>query len=234
MSYFYDGTTAYHERTASVPTPSVPFSMSIWIKITALGAAHTAMSLVDNSGFVDYFALRIGTTGTVVAQHRTIANGSFSATSAALVTAGNWFQIGAVFASGTSRSVYVNGVNKVTDTNTVGAFGNTPNVIRLAARTGGSPELFNGRLAYGAMWPGVALSDSDMLLLASNPPSAVQSGSLTPYYPLDTNQGTSTYPDSSSNHYDLTDNGATFDSDNPVFTFVPPPVYFRRNVLMQF
>jgi hypothetical protein len=79
------------------------------------------------------------------------------------VSVGTWNHVLAVFASSTSRSVYLNGANKGTDaTSTPGALTNS----RIGATTSAA-SFFLGAIAYVTV-RNVALSDADALALYNN------------------------------------------------------------------
>ena len=88
---------------------------------------------------------------------------SGAATTAASVSANTWVHIAGVWASLSSRSVYLNGANKVTNTTTVNSLTTGYTFI------GGDnvyPNPCNGLIAFAGIW-NIALSDADIASLAA-------------------------------------------------------------------
>jgi hypothetical protein len=112
-------------------------------------------------------------------------NGFRVAQSVATVSTGAWQSAGAVWASATSRSVYVNGANKVTNTQTsavtftdLDRTGVGVNIV------GGFTELFDGRLAHPTVWKAELTDDEFAALHAGIHPTRIRPASLVSYWSL--------------------------------------------------
>jgi hypothetical protein len=162
-----------------------PLSICAWIKPTAQTAAAVRVVGLyqDTPATAGIFSLRLETTGAPTAQTYDGTTNAL-ATGATLVTAGVWQHVAATYASASSRSVYLNGANKVTNTATA-----TPtNVVETdigALWNASAPLLFfDGSLAEIATWS-VALTDTDVAVLALGvSPLFVRPDALISYWPL--------------------------------------------------
>lgn len=219
MSYSFNGTSSYMARTASLPFTGPSASIALWVKNAVLtGIRTTYVQLLASSAGTNAVRLGHGTTNLGSAEHRTTANGVglANANSANIMVANTWTHVAGVYSNGSLRSVFVNNV-KFSDTTVVGAYSATINTLRLGNHNS-SPsdtEWLNGLLAYVGLW-NVALTDSDITALQTAAPDVAQSTGLAAYYSFATDKGSSTYADDVGT-YNLTNNGATFSSDMPVF-----------------
>ena len=123
-------------------------------------------------------------------------------------TAGTWYSACAVFASATSRSAYINGGSKATDTTS--RTETTLNETLIGAFVNNGPtysQFFGGGLADAAIW-NVALSDAEVALLEVMPPFAMRPDALVGYWPL-FGDAASPEPDFSGRANTLTITGTT-------------------------
>jgi concanavalin A-like lectin/glucanase superfamily protein len=178
---FVFNTGQYLDR-AGVPVSAPPLTLSIWVNMASY--AQFAGSLSNTSGN-NWFNIGSygGSPGSTVGYQYDGTNIGTAITSA--IPTGVWAHLCAVFTNNGSRSVFLNGAAKVTDTTTVSAI--TVNRTMVAtAYVGGSvfAPNFGGDIAEFAVY-NAALTDAEVALLAAgNPASAVRAANLAAYYPL--------------------------------------------------
>src|SRR4051794_13511326 len=98
---------------SGVPVSAVPLTLACWYKPASLPGSNQTLICLDDGSASNFFALRVtATTGTINAT--CTPSGSASTVSAASV--GTWVHCGAVFASTTSRTPYLNGTAGAADT----------------------------------------------------------------------------------------------------------------------
>lgn len=211
MSRNLNGTSDSLSSSVS-PISTFPFSVNIWFKPDTL----------SGGGEIDLFSCHDnGVTSNVV---RLFLNGADNyrvnlglydgaydfAAATGNPSTGAWQMATIVATSASNYSAFYNAGGKTTNT--------TANSINLAAMdrltlgrvSFSAANFFDGLIGYGAVWNGVALSDSQVTELFTKGPLLV--GSPTAYWPLTSNA--SPEPDDVGSN-DLTVTGAAFDSDNP-------------------
>lgn len=223
MSYLFADPNSLSVEVAVAS--GAPVSMACWFKSTSITANQVLMAIVDKDVDLEYF--RLAADGNVAGDPvRASASNAPATTGIAATTAGYtadvWQHAGAVFASTSSRSAYLNGGSKGTDTTSVTPVNlDRTSIGRFMRLTQGGTTL--GRIAYPSVWT-TALTDGEMATLAAGAlPTSVQPGSQVDYWDLLANANDSV----GANH--LTVNGATLDGDNPDVGVVP--MRSRRIVL---
>lgn len=103
---------------------SMPFSVSAWVKIDALGSVgHVIWSQADAASTTDRHALCVDSTNSFKFSALSTSTGATSfnnsALSVAAAAAGFWYHLVGVWVSITSRTLYVNGVFQSTNTASV-------------------------------------------------------------------------------------------------------------------
>lgn len=138
---------------------AMPLTIACWFNATALDNAHRMVSLTDGSTN-NRFQVGISVGNAVLAL---IASGgsSANATSSATITAGTWFHCAAVFASATSRTVYLNGGNSGTNATNL-----TPSGLNVTVLGNDGTTTCNGTIAWPAIW-NAALSNGEIAALAT-------------------------------------------------------------------
>lgn len=176
-------------RAASAVATAAPLTMACWAKTSLTGTAQGVAGIYNSASAANrnLFRLSLGNTNAATA---VTADGSTSnnATSSTTISANTWFHICGVFASATSRAVYLNGGGKGTDVvSTVPSGLNrtsiglqndnaTVNLPFAAAGTGDIAEL--------VVW-NIALSDTDVAALANGThPFLVHPEAIVGYWPL--------------------------------------------------
>lgn len=160
-------TSGQYLTVASVPVTAVPLTLAAWVKPAAVAADQCFLALENSASNVNFFKLMYrGAGGGVSANHRSTASGGSEAFSSAL-SAGAMQHVCAVFETNSSRSAYMNGGAKGTNT----AANSTPSSINLLsigrANSNGTPEdFFVGDAAEFVIW-GAALTDSEVAALGA-------------------------------------------------------------------
>lgn len=213
---FTRASSHYLEHAAAV-VGSAPLTMACWGRYPTLaaGVGSTLMAISRDAGNVrDAFVLDILEGGTDTVRALAGAGGvNANGTINFAVAADTWFHAGAVFASTTSRTAYLNGTAGSANTTSIApsslnrtAFGRIPNFQSAAI------NYWNGDLAEAGVWS-VALSAADMAMLAAGvSPLLVRPDALVAYTPLLGQYSPETSPRGG---YDFTVTGASASSSHP-------------------
>jgi hypothetical protein len=214
-SYVFTKASSHYMQLATAVVTGPPATLMVWLD--ADGAAQdSALLAVGNSAAssriqlsiesdLDASATSFNTTPTAQSSQRGNINSS------------QWEHIAGVFASSTSRTVYLNGVAGTANTSSsvVAGFNNT---ILGARYTGGTRGAYlEGKLSHVAIW-NIVLSGAEIATLAAGAnPQSVQLANLVFYVPL--NQSGATTDIISSNA--LTVSGPTFSTNGPTVAAYP-------------
>lgn len=177
---FVSASSQYLERTGALVIAH-PFTVSAWVRRDA-NVAATIFSIMTSVTASNGFRLEINGARSV----RAIAIGIGTGVAATVATASEnvWHHVAAVFESTTSRHVYLNGGNKVTNT-TSASPGVNPDVTTIGRIGGHTPATYwTGDIAELTVW-NVVLTDQEVAILAKG----IRSRRLRPinciaYYPL--------------------------------------------------
>lgn len=185
------GSASNYFSSAGSPIVGAPVSMSCWFTANSLTAGNVLIS-IDTNGATDHFMM-LSAQGDlsgdpVIADAYDFSNESFAQTSLAYSTTSRWQHAAAVFASNSSRTVYLNGSNSGTDTVTVNAVVSYLRLGCLRTNSGGITNVLNGAMAEAAIWA-AALTDDEIRMLASargrDMALKVRRNALVGYWPLD-------------------------------------------------
>jgi len=176
--YFDSGNDEYLEYTAGAVVADVPFSMSAWVKRSALNDWNVVMSIADKDA-THYHALICQQGEVEVLTY----DGTTRDAETNVDTANEWNHVCGVWANATSRSVYIHGGNKTTNV-TNATIVNIDN-LKIGVSADSTPfGYFDGNIAEAAIW-GVALTDEDVAILAKGySPLFVKPSGLVGYWPL--------------------------------------------------
>lgn len=191
-----------------------PLTMACWMKTSTYGMSPRALMLLatGTTSIDDGWRLEIGDNSTaakIVAATR--RNSTALGVSPVAVADANWHHAAGVFLNSNSRSAYLDGANKGTNTGSA-----TPNPTQdglyIGERNQGSAD-FNGSIAHPAIW-NVALSDDEIAALGAGKlsPLAIRPQNLVfyaPYLGRDASEIDIMYGRM------LTVTGATASDDNP-------------------
>ena len=170
-------------RTMTIPVTAKPVTLAGWYKTTsdALMQTPICISNAANNEFI-LAMLRGAEAGDPAAVMEYAAAWKWSPTIGYTVDV--WQHIAVTFVSATERSVFLNGANKVTNTDAQDVnFALFDQILIGTHKTvGGTP--FAGRLAHVAIWS-TELTDAEILSLANGAlPSSIQAASCEAYWPL--------------------------------------------------
>jgi Concanavalin A-like lectin/glucanases superfamily len=168
-----------HISAASAPNLPFPFTLSCWFYPTA---STTTVPFAIRNG-ASYYAgiFTIATSNHLRAQ---IDGGGGAAIAETTVgfTLNTWNHACAVFAGGNSRTIYLNGGNKVL--NIAGALAQVMNATDVGYYGGGPSLYFDGKIAEAVIWSD-ALTDDEVLALARGMHhQRVHPGHVVLYWPL--------------------------------------------------
>jgi len=125
-----------------------PFTMSIVLSTTSPGLA-AAIDLADSGAGASNCSIRINTDDTIQVSIR--SGGGFNAAGNIIGNSGNVIHAVAVFASATSRSIYINGTLNATNTTNTSFF--TPNRFTIGRFGDQTPSSFiTGDMAKARVW----------------------------------------------------------------------------------
>lgn len=156
-----------------------PFTVSAWCRVTTLATNQFIASIGEGGSVNNYHGIRFSSGNKAEAFSRDTGNGI--ATGTTTITTGVSYHVCGVFASTTSRSIYLNGTSEATNTTTISI--TSADTTAIASRpNGGLP--WNGVIWDVAFWD-VALSTPEVAALAKGfSPLLVRGASLIQYYPL--------------------------------------------------
>jgi len=177
--------TGYSYFQGTVPVTAAPFTMACWFNVTDITAGHCLMSLGDfNTNNYHYMAAN-GDVASDPLKCTTKAGGADNtATTAGSYSASTWQHACAVFASATSRTIYLNGGNSGTNTGSA-----SPTGIDYIAigRIRVSNNWFNtwtgGSFAECAIWNAALNTDEVAALAKGFSPSKIRPQNLVFYVP---------------------------------------------------
>jgi hypothetical protein len=187
MARNFPNSTASRLTLASSAITAAPVTIVAWVRLTAVGTVGRVIAGVNNSASAsarNAFQLVMNTTETILA--RTGDGASFnSSETAGTLTAGAWAHAGAVFASATSRTAYLDGTAATPDTNSRVPSGINQTTIGLTSHSSGTlANPWNGEIAEVGIWD-VALGDAEMKALAKGiSPLLIRPASLVYYWPI--------------------------------------------------
>lgn len=215
MSVVLDSTSNQYLRTTTVPVTSKPVTLAAWYKTTsnALMQTPVCISNAANNEFI-LAQLRGAVAGDYVAVQEYATAWKWSPTIG--YTINTWQHVAVVFYSATDRRVFLNGANKVTNTETQDVdFDLFDQVLVGTHKTvGGTP--FAGKLAEIAIWS-TDLTDAEILELAEGTLSdSIQATDLGAYWKLKSDAKDSVGSNDLTLH-----NAPTWDSTDspPVFNY---------------
>ncbi len=153
-SILFDGTDDYSLHS-SVST-AWPVTMSCWVKFDTVASTQTQMAQSDVSASNQFFGIAAGVDAGNFKQRIFNYNGTYSqAVGTTTLTAGTWYYFTGVFASNTSKRMYLNGVLEC-ELTTSGAIGTGLDTLSISSyqRGGGSPSgaYHDGNIACGSVY----------------------------------------------------------------------------------
>lgn len=185
MAYSFNGSTQYLSALTGDLFADLPITLACWFRTSSNTANQGLLSVVDNATGVQ--GVRLTAQGAVAGDPvRILALGSATAT--ADTTTGyainTWTHACGVFASATSRTVYINGGSAGTNTTSVTATGEN-RLFMGAIRSGASfIQYLSGSIAEVGVWNAALTAAEVQSLAAGASPRLIRPESLTVYAPL--------------------------------------------------
>jgi hypothetical protein len=169
---------------------AAPATLACFARTSITGVSQRLLGLHNSASASNRNYLRLGiTAANEVVAVAADASGTSDAASVATISANTWHHFCAVFGSTTSRSVYLDGANKVTDSANRPAPTGVNRVavgVDFVSGSAGNPLAPSGTglIAEVGIW-NVALSDEDVAALAKGiPPIMIRPQNLVAYLPL--------------------------------------------------
>ena len=171
MAYDFTAASSQYLSTASAPVTDVPLTICCWAKTASV--AFQGLVSVGSDDVTNQWFYRInigGASGTdLIAQvsnlTAVVAN---NAVATAAVSTNTWFHAAGIFASDASRTVYLNGGNSATNTNSVDVDATKITEVRFGRRhliTSNNTGFLNGQIADVGIW-NAALTAAEIASLA--------------------------------------------------------------------
>jgi hypothetical protein len=180
MAYEFNGTNQFL-LSASAPVTAAPLTLACWFNPDLL---HTgALCAVQSFSAPNWFALFTDNTGKVIASTVFSGNGS-AATTTANYSTGSWNHCCGVFSSSTSRTIYLNGANSVTNTQSRTPTGVNQTVIGARRFSGAYSAFSDGQIAEVGIWNAALTAEEVGSLAKGMTCDKVRPQSLVFYAPL--------------------------------------------------
>lgn len=211
MALDFNGTTQYLSQN-SCPITAYPLTIAAWFNSDSTSNTRCITQAVGKNGSNGNQSLRMSGNN-LQANSNDGAGASQNAQTSAAFSAGVWNHGCAVFAANNSRSIYLNGGNKQTNTSTVNMIA-SPDRMNIAQQQSstGTSLFFDGRIQEVGIWS-VVLDDSEIAALAKGVcPLLIRPTGLLAYYPLFGNL--SPEPDRWKNRLDMTLNNTPLKADH--------------------
>lgn len=211
MAHLYRAANSQHHIAEKAVASGVPMTLSAWVVVNSLLADMFAIA-IGHASTASMFGIYVRPAGTVRAYVHDDSFFGVAATSSSVVTVGKPAHIAAVYAANNSRSVYVNGGNKATDTSSLSAGSLNRTVYGQDFAGGASEAPFDGTV-IPAVW-NVALTDGEIFQLAQGAhPETIRPENLVSYLPIE---------DYAAGVFDQ--RGNVFRPVNQPKAVIPPPV----------
>jgi hypothetical protein len=242
MARSFNGSNQYLSAGKTHDVKSLPFTMACWFNVVDVTNSYTLMALSQSGTDFDFAMIQsrgaeAGHPVSAVYEHSFDSGQTGRAYTSTSITANKWEHACGVFTSQTSRSAYLNGGGKVTNTTGVTAMSiDSDQTIVGALRRNAIIQYTNGRIAFPCIWD-VALSDDEVLSLARGThPSLIRPQNIVALWDL--TGGFSPEPDRFG-RFGLTLNNSPTVADNPriilpgrgrsfvSFGGAPPPATFK-------
>jgi hypothetical protein len=203
-------TAAQYIENSAVPVSAPPFTISAWVRNTGSFANFPfIVTLYTASSTNNRHSLFVYNTGAIGAATRDAATTGDSITTA-LIADSNWHHAAGIWTSSSSRSSFLDGTSKNTDTTAITP--STPNRFSVGAWNAGANDGITGNIQEVAVWS-VALDDNEIANLATGLCALrVRPQSLVVYLPV---IGFSSPDIDIIGRFDMTVTGATVSGEEP-------------------
>lgn len=188
MGRDFNGSNSYLNRGDRLGITGYPISMFTWFKGDTFATNNRSLMgfFEDQGGYNDLFKFAVLTSGAIEMVSFDATNGYVGPTTTATASTGTWSSALAVFAASNSKSLYLNGGNKVTNTSASAVTFTDLNRFVIGGFGMGTPyEIFDGQIMHSAIWT-AALDDQEALSLHNGIlPTRVRPASLLAYWSID-------------------------------------------------
>lgn len=185
MSYdFVAASSQYILSNASFAAITLPVTLSCWMRPDLTGTSRYSFSL-SRASLASSIGLGQDATNYLCAIHNYGPTNGISQYTTSTLTVGTWYHVLGIFTSGTSRTVYVDGVAGTTNTTTVTvAAGFDRPTVGCRNRNTSYDSFFDGKVAECAVW-NVSLTTDEIISLSKGfKPTLIRPQSLKYYAPL--------------------------------------------------
>jgi hypothetical protein len=214
MARTFDGTNDQMYRT-SATVPAAPLTLAAWFYYTGPEDDYASHFILSTGRTVDQYEYHTLGMSASSPDNILYAASEYRGTSGSSQTSpfsnDVWYHGAGVFASATSRIVYLNGIAGTEDTTSVTEPANEE--VRIGRKPRAAVLWWDGRLAECAVWDVVLTAGEIKCLAAGVSPQHVRPQSLAGYWPLFSNKPTLDY---ASTKETLTDDGTTAGDHAPV------------------
>ena len=223
MTRSFVAASSQYLEVAAAPVTAAPFTLSAWVKIAAnVAEAKTvlAISQDDTGDICQLYAIQLE--GGAWTEQDGVSSADMR--SGTQLTLNAWQHLAVRYTTSSSRSLWVNGVQRDTDVVTIAPAGlNTLSVGR--KNVDGDGDYMDGLIAEVAVWD-VALAGADIADLASGTSPMALATLPVRYWRLKDNGDLTDLVAASV----LTNSGSTWSADHP--TVDDPPATGRRGGFM--
>ena len=217
MARSFNGSSAYLQAALTI---SEPFSVAGWLRPTTTGTSYTIISLSTNGGTAR-FTLTANNVGNGCSAFSVNSGGSAGSGIVGSESGGKWRHYGAIFASATSRTAYLDGLAGTTDVTNIAVSGADRVIVGARINAGSYGTFASGAVCDSAIW-NTSLTSAEWQALANGVrPLSIRPESLVFYNPLDDRW---TY-DRARGLF-LSDVGPTGAAEDPPFLQKPRRKYF--------
>lgn len=219
MGRDFNGSNSYLNQASRLGISGYPITFFCWFKGDTFATNNRSLMglFEDQGGYNDLLKLAVLTSGAIEMVSFDATNGYVGPATAATASTGTWSSALAVFAASNSKSLYLNGGNKVTNTGASAVTFTDLNRFVIGGFGMGTPyEIFDGQIMHSAVWT-AALDDQEALSLHNGiHPTRVRPASLRAYWSID---GRTSPEIDIITRYDLTvTNFSSVVADNPRVT----------------
>ncbi len=185
MAYSFNGTNQYFSTVTDNLFADLPITMACWFITSNNTTNQGLLNICDNT--TGGQGIRLNTQGAVAGDPIRILSVGTAAVAVDTTTGfsiNTWTHACGVFASSTSRTVYINGGSSATNTTNSSGTGENrlfQGVVRAASAF---TNYFTGSLAEVGVWNAALTADEVLSLARGMSPSLIRPQSLTIYAPL--------------------------------------------------
>lgn len=184
MAILFDDASSEYLEYAGAVRSSQALSMACWFNTDDNTIGQALISIGTNGGVAKWVLSAAGNVASDPVRATSFNTGGTSAASSTTSFSMNtWHHAGAVFASNTSRTAYLDGVAAAANTTSIAVSGIDRTTIGARWSTT-LDQYMSGMIAEAAVWSG-SLTDADMLMLSKGfCPLMVKPATLIAYWPL--------------------------------------------------